>query len=99
MDATPNDSPKVDAALAPGSMLLNAKQVAALLQISVRTVYRLKDSGSMPQPQKLGTLLARWNREEIENWVRTGMPRCRDFVPTPKHRKVASKSEGGAERC
>ena len=75
--ATATLSPKVDTASQSASMLLSAKQVAVMLSISVRTLYRLKDLGVLPSSKKLGTTLARWNRAEVEQWVRDGMPSCR----------------------
>lgn len=70
-------SPGVDTPT-PGAMLLTAKDVAAALRVSIRTLYRLKDSHSIPLPQKIaGSKLARWNRAEIEQWIKDGMPSCR----------------------
>lgn len=62
----------------PGAMLLTAKDFAAVLRVSIRTFYRLKDSGSIPLPKRVaGSKLARWSRAEVEGWVRDGMPSCR----------------------
>jgi|GEM_PF-2779939 len=70
-------SPGADATH-PGVMLLTAKDVAALLRVSIRTLYRLKDAGAIPLPKKVaGSSLARWSRAEVEEWVRDGMPSCR----------------------
>ena len=52
--------------------LLTVKQVAAMLGCSARHVYRLADRGAMPRPTKLGDVLVRWNRTEIEQWVSDG---------------------------
>jgi len=56
--------------------LLNVNSVAQLLSCSTRHVYRLADSGQMPQPRKLGALV-RWDREELERWLSDGCPTCR----------------------
>lgn len=65
-------------AISPMAMLLTAKDLAAVLQVSVRTLYRLKDQGTLPPQQTIaGSNLARWNRAEIENWVQAGMPSYR----------------------
>ena len=53
--------------------LISGKEVAKLLDVSFRTVYRLRDSGKMPQPIRLGSLV-RWNRKEIESWIEAGCP-------------------------
>jgi len=51
--------------------LLTAGEVAHILKCSPRTVYRLSDSGQMPQRLKVGSLV-RWKRAEIEGWVDGG---------------------------
>ena len=53
--------------------LLDIQAVAGLLQCSPRHVYRLKDTGAMPEPMKLGSLV-RWNRQEILEWINQGCP-------------------------
>ena len=55
--------------------LLNVDDVAAYLTYSTRHVRRLADAGAMPRPVKLGTLV-RWRREDIEQWIADGCPRC-----------------------
>ena len=52
--------------------LLTVRQVAVMLGCSARHVYRLSDRGAMPRPTKLGDVLVRWNRSEIEQWVTDG---------------------------
>jgi excisionase family DNA binding protein len=56
--------------------LLDVSQVAALLNCSKRTVYRLADSGRMPRPLKLGSLV-RWRAGEVRQWIADGCPKCR----------------------
>ena len=56
--------------------LLDVEQVAAILNVSARTVYRMADAGAMPRPRHLNTLI-RWSRAEIEAWVKAGCPSCR----------------------
>jgi len=60
----------------PQGGMLNVGDVAKLLRCSVRTVYRLADSGRMPRPVKLGALV-RWPRRQIEVWIADGCPNCR----------------------
>ena len=52
--------------------LLTVRQVAAMLGCSARHVYRLSDRGAMPRPTKLGDVLVRWNRSDIEQWIAAG---------------------------
>lgn len=59
--------------------LLSVRDVAALLGgCSTRHVYRLSDSGAMPRPLKLGSLL-RWRRTEVMNWIDGG---CQPLQPS-----------------
>lgn len=53
--------------------LLSVGGLAALLDISQRTVYRLDSSGRIPKPLKLGASL-RWRRKEVVAWIAAGMP-------------------------
>jgi excisionase family DNA binding protein len=52
-------------------LLLDVKQVAAMLNCSERHVYRMSDSGAMPRLLHLGASV-RWNRAEIEQWIADG---------------------------
>jgi len=56
------------------SILLNADDLAELLGISKRTVWRLRSAGAMPPPVQIGSSI-RWQRSEIESWVATGCPK------------------------
>ena len=51
--------------------LLRVDTVAALLDVSIRHVWRLADSGRMPRPVKLGGS-RRWRAEEIKDWIDKG---------------------------
>ncbi len=46
--------------------LISVGEVAAMLSISTREVWRRSDSGELPRPVHLGTRTRRWIREEIE---------------------------------
>lgn len=54
--------------------LLSADQVAALLQVSTRTVWRLLSSGELIQPVRMRGS-TRWRRAELEAWIESGCPR------------------------
>jgi excisionase family DNA binding protein len=57
--------------------LLDVKAVAVLLGgCSTRHIYRLSDSGRMPLPLRLGSLV-RWNRAQIQEWIDAGCPKVR----------------------
>ncbi len=66
-----------DEIAAPDAMLLDVSDVARLLRVSQRTVYRLRDGGIMPAPRKVGTALVRWARDDIARWVADGCPNLR----------------------
>ncbi len=54
--------------------LINGKQLAALLAVSERTLYRLKSTGELPAPVVLGGSV-RWRLAEIRGWIAKGCPR------------------------
>ena len=51
-----------------------ANEVADLLQVSLRQVWILRDSGAMPAPFQVGRLV-RWSRAVIDAWITDGCPR------------------------
>ena len=67
---TDTSTPQAEAAT-DSPILLDVKQVAAMLNCSWRHVYRMADAGKMPRPVKLGSLV-RWNRIDVETWVSEG---------------------------
>lgn len=67
----------VQAAAGTARRLGDARQVAALLNISPRHVYRLADAGLMPRPLKLGSCI-RWDLDRLAEWVDAGCPSCRE---------------------
>jgi prophage regulatory protein len=63
----------VDSKPLPDRRLLNVDDVAAMLGVSGRHVYRLADAGKMPRPFKLGGAV-RWDRLAIADWIASGCP-------------------------
>ena len=61
---------KADAEL---SQLLTAKQLADLLQLSTRSIWRLKNAAKLPAPIEIGGSV-RWKREEVRQWIAEGCP-------------------------
>ena len=49
-------------------LLLTVKEVAALLGLSERTVWKLSSCGKIPQPARLGRSV-RWSRKKLEEFV------------------------------
>jgi excisionase family DNA binding protein len=52
-------------------LMIDVRQVAALLGCSTRHVYRLADLKEMPQPARLGALV-RWHKQAIREWIDGG---------------------------
>jgi excisionase family DNA binding protein len=60
-----------------GRAMLSVDDIATIyLGCSARHVFRLADSGRMPRPIKLGSLV-RWPRAVIEKWISEGCPNVR----------------------
>lgn len=54
-------------------LLIDTNQVAKLLKVSARTVYRMEHCGEMPRAIRIGKAV-RWGYEEIKAWVSAGCP-------------------------
>lgn len=52
-------------------VLINISQVSQMLNCSKRHIYRMVDSGKMPRPVRLGSLVL-WIRTKVEEWVENG---------------------------
>jgi predicted DNA-binding transcriptional regulator AlpA len=70
----PPDLP--DLATLPDDATIDVCPLAALLSCSTRHVWRMVDSGAMPQPLRLGRL-RRWRVGDVREWVRRGCPPVR----------------------
>ncbi len=58
--------------------LLTVKDVAALLRISTRQVWKLLASGRIPSPVRLSRSV-RFRATDIERWIRLGCPNRERF--------------------
>ena len=54
-------------------MLITVKDLARMLSVSERSVWRLVSAGRIPIPIKIGSFV-RWHRDEIEHWIQQGCP-------------------------
>lgn len=52
-------------------LLLTAREVANLLRISLRTLWRLKSAGRLPEPVRLGAAL-RWRVTDLQAFLAAG---------------------------
>lgn len=92
---TPNGHPDAprDAAARSGQALVapverllwDAKELAAALSVSERSLARLDSAGAIPRAIRLGGPRGakRWRIREIEHWLNEGMPRPELFVWPP----------------
>ena len=73
-DPLPDSHEALQVPLKP--VLLNVEQVAALLNLSVRSVWRLRSTKQLPRDAevRLGGSV-RWKRSSILDWVEAGCPR------------------------
>ncbi len=53
--------------------LIIVDEVAVILSVSPRQVYRMADADLMPRPMKLGGS-NRWDLQVIEEWISRGCP-------------------------
>lgn len=54
-------------------LLVTSAEVARLLNVSTRTLWRQLSAGQIPQPVRFGGTV-RWRVNEIKNWIAEGCP-------------------------
>ena len=54
--------------------LINAEELARMMNISERTLWRLLSGGRLPQPVRIGRS-TRWRLAEVAEWIERGCPR------------------------
>jgi predicted DNA-binding transcriptional regulator AlpA len=59
-------------------LCIDAVELARLLDVSPRQIYRLNDAGRLPAPLAFGAC-RRWTLREIEAWLAAGAPRRKDW--------------------
>lgn len=62
-------------------LFLKVEELAAMLRLSKRSVWRLRSAGALPEPYRIGGLV-RWRRADIDAWIAGG---C---VPPPKRGRL-----------
>lgn len=68
--------------LAPDSQLIDIHTVARRLNCSIRTVWRMEESGEMPAALRLKRLV-RWDPAQLDEWIARGCPRVREDTQAP----------------
>lgn len=54
-------------------LLIPANQLATLMQISTRTLWRLLSANRLPEPVRIGGSV-RWRLDEVKQWIESGCP-------------------------
>ncbi len=54
-------------------LAIRARNLAEMLVVSVRQIWRLHSAGKLPKPIRLGGSV-RWNRQEVMDWFEAGCP-------------------------
>ena len=49
--------------------LLTAEAVADILNVSIRTIWRMIERGQLPEPVRFNRKLVRWRRADVTAWV------------------------------
>lgn len=65
--------------------LMDAKQTARFLSMSVSNLYKLKAGGSIPPPVRFGRAI-RWDRRELEEWIDAGRPSAAKWLEMRKRK-------------
>jgi excisionase family DNA binding protein len=53
--------------------LISIDELAQLLDLSTRSVWRLRSAGQLPEPVRLGGAV-RWRLDEVKQWIADGCP-------------------------
>jgi excisionase family DNA binding protein len=69
----PNEPGSSERLAAAEPMLATAQDVAKLLKVSMRTLWRLRSAGRLPSPIKIGAAV-RWRLEDLKTWIAAGCP-------------------------
>ena len=63
--------------------LISAKEVASILSLSKRQVFRLDSMGKIPAPVRVNGAV-RWRDSDIQRWIALGCPNRAIFEATVK---------------
>jgi len=64
-------------------LLVCADEVARMMGVSERTLWRLASAGRVPEPVRIGRN-TRWRLAEIKEWIECGCPRAARLPPGAK---------------
>jgi predicted DNA-binding transcriptional regulator AlpA len=75
----PTAAPDLQGSSAIPPLLYDSSDLCHVLRCSIATLHRLKAANKVPKALRLGGQL-RWNAEEVQAWVRAGMPDGRTWA-------------------
>ena len=70
----------------PERLAVDAKVLAGMLGVSVRTVRAMDSSGKLPRPVRPGGHAVRWVVREIKSWLAAGAPERAEWESVRKAR-------------
>lgn len=70
----------------PAALTVNARQAAAMLNVSVRQLWRLSSTQKLPRPLRLGHCV-RWSKAELEAFLVAGAPNRETWETMKKNKK------------
>lgn len=56
-----------------GPLVLTSNELARMLKISMRSLWRLRSAGLLPAPIQVGSSI-RWRADEVQQWIAKGCP-------------------------
>ena len=60
------------------AVLVTAKELAEMLSVSPRHIWRMKSSGKLPRAIEIGNCV-RWKLIDISDWLAMGCPSMKDY--------------------
>ena len=63
-----------DQAVHSQPLLITATELAGMMQISIRTLWRLRSAGELLEPVRIGGN-TRWRLDEVHKWINDGCPK------------------------
>jgi predicted DNA-binding transcriptional regulator AlpA len=55
----------------PGELLIAADRLASIMNLSVRSIWRLLSAGKLLKPVRIGRVV-RWRLSEVLDWINAG---------------------------
>ncbi len=79
-------------------LLMTVDDVAEMLRMGARSIWRFRDMGKMPESVSLGKSV-RWKRCDVEAWISAGCPDVRRTGWTPPAAGCAGQCAGNGHHA